>query len=107
MNKLFIVFSKLKQGFDFKPLDRGFYAWNMERAGDFLIFVESSEDYYKFLYIPGADPFYLTKEDFHTCMKTGIVSLVEQLPKDIYEESLVLSCPPKTPKIQTHENYKN
>lgn len=99
MNKLFIVFRKLKQGVKYNPVERGFYAFNVERAGDFLIFVESSEDYHKFLYIPGADQFYLTKEDFHNSIKTGVISFVEQLPTNIYEESLTLSCPPKTLKI--------
>lgn len=95
MNKVLKVSQKLKQGLKYCPVPRGFYAFNVERAGDFLIFVESLKDCYKFLYVPGADPFYLSIEDFHNALNSGVLSLVEQLPEDIYEESLLLSCPQK------------
>ena len=89
------MFNKTKQLTSYHPTPRGFYAFNIERAGDFLIFVESLKDCYKFLYIPGADPFYLTIEDFSNALKTGVLTLVEKLPEDIYQESLALSCPSK------------
>ena len=89
------MFKKPKQLLNYQPTPRGFYAFNVERAGDFLIFVESLKDCYKFLYIPGADPFYLSIEDFSNALKLGVLTLVEQLPLDVYEESLALSCPGK------------
>lgn len=78
---------------NFQPIPRGFYAFNIERAGDFLIYVEAEKQSYKFLYIPGADPFYLTIQDFTKAIERGVLSFVEQLPEDVYEESLLLSCP--------------
>ena len=93
------MFKKEKSKLNYQPTPRGFYAWNMERAGDFLIYVESLNDCYKFLYIPGATEFYLSVEDFTTALKTGIVSFVEQLPEEIYKESLDLSCPSKQSRI--------
>jgi len=79
----------------YQPTPRGFYAFNVERAGDFLIFVEALKDCYKFLYIPGAEEFYLTLEDFTKASRAGMLTLVEQLPENIYKESLALSCPSK------------
>ena len=86
---------KNKQKLKIEPTLRGFYAFNMERAGDALIFVESQLHCHKFLYIPGGDPFFMTKEDFEQSIKRGVLSYVEQLPEDIFNESLVLACPPK------------
>jgi hypothetical protein len=78
-----------------KPLSRGFYAFNAIRAGDFLLYVESDKYSHQFVYLPGGHSFYLTKEDFSVAIDTGVLSLVEQLPDDIYEESLMLSSPTK------------
>jgi len=80
-----------KSDLNYQPIERGFYAWTIERAGDFLLFVESQKDCYKFLYMPGANEFYLTFEDFTKSMKRGILDFVEQLPEDIFEESLELA----------------
>ncbi len=91
---------KEKPKLNYQPTPRGFYAWNVERAGDFLIYVESLKDCYKFLYIPGATEFYLTVEDFSKALKANVLTLVEQLPEEIYKESLELSCPDKQLKIQ-------
>jgi hypothetical protein len=76
-----------------KPIPRGFYAFNVERAGDFLIFIEMVSDSYKFLYVPGAEPFYLSIKDFTESIQKGILTFVEQLPEDVYKESISLSCP--------------
>lgn len=89
------------------PLPRGFYAFNLERAGDALIFVEQQEKHYKFLYIPGADSFFLSIEDFNGSIERGVLSFVEQLPEEIYNESLLLSYPPENNKIKTHEKETN
>ena len=85
--------AKKKANLHFEPISRGFYAFNVERAGDFLIFVETNKNNHKFLYIPGADLFYLSFEDFTKSIQRGVLSFVEQLPEDIYQESLSLSCP--------------
>lgn len=76
-----------------EPTPRGFYVFNLERAGDGLIFVERNLNCYKFLYIPGADFFYLSEEDFQKSIKRGVLAFVEQLPEEIYNESLMLACP--------------
>jgi len=76
---------------DFLPIKRGFYSFDKIRAGDFLIFLEESKDYYQFLYIPGAEPFYLTIEDFNNAVNTGILTFVEQLPEEIFEETVKFS----------------
>jgi hypothetical protein len=87
------LFDKKSSNLNLKPVPRGFYAFNVERAGDFLIFVEMQTDAYKFLYVPGAEPFYLSIEDFTKSMQKGVLSFVEQLPEEVYNESLSLSCP--------------
>jgi hypothetical protein len=87
------LLNKQESKLNLKPIPRGFYAFNVERAGDFLIYVEMQTDAYKFLYVPGAEPFYLSIEDFTKSIETGVLSFVEQLPEDIYNESLLLSCP--------------
>jgi hypothetical protein len=88
------LFNK-KEELNHQPIPRGFYAFNSERAGDFLIFVEAQTNHYKFLYVPGTDPFYLTPEDFTESIKRGVLSFVEELPEEIFQESLALSCPSK------------
>lgn len=80
-------------GLPYQPKERGFYAFNFERAGDFLIYVDSTKVCHKFLYVPGADPFYLSFEDFTKAIQKGMLTLVEQLPEDVFQESLMLSCP--------------
>jgi len=89
------MFKKEKaSNLNLQPVPRGFYAFTEERCGDFLLFVESMKDCYKFLYMPGASEFYLTLEDFTNSTKRGILEFVEQLPEDVYQESLSLACPP-------------
>jgi len=85
------VFKKKKTDLNLKPRPRSIFAWNSLRAGDFIIFKESYEHYYEFVYIPGGDLFRLTTEDFAKSVKSGMLEFVEQLPEDIYKESLELS----------------
>jgi hypothetical protein len=92
-----------KEKVKIEPTPRGFYLFNLERAGDGLIFVENSLNCYKFLYIPGADEFFMAHEDYEKSIKRGVLSFVEQLPVDIYEESISLSCPKKTLNVTMHE----
>jgi hypothetical protein len=89
-----------------EPSPRGFYLFNVERAGDGLIFVENSLNCYKFLYVPGAEEFFMSHEDFDKSVKRGILSFVEQLPEEIYQESLLLACPKKQKKITVHETHQ-
>lgn len=74
-----------------KPLEKGFYAFNYQRAGDFLIFVDELTDYYRFIYVPGGMEFFLTPEDFSASIVNETISFVEQLPQHIFDESLNLS----------------
>ncbi len=74
-----------------QPLDRSLIAFTTERAGDFLLFVEVQKNCYKFLYLPGASEFYLTFEDYTESIKRGVLEFVEQIPEDIFQESLQLS----------------
>jgi|LakMenEpi03Aug12_release.lakeMendotaPanAssembly.Ray.scaffolds.fasta_scaffold417275_1 hypothetical protein len=85
--------SKIKQKSyqNYQPTERGFFAFNHERAGDFLLFVEAQKDCYKFLYLPGATEFYLTFEDYTESIKRGVLEFVDQLPEDVFQESLELS----------------
>ena len=86
-----------------KPIDRGFYAFNIERAGDFLIYIKTELNSHKFLYVPGAEEFYLSVEDFEKAIQKNILTFVEQLPEEIYNESILLSCPSNNLKIGMHE----
>lgn len=88
------------------PTERGFYAFNVERAGDFVLYVETMYKCHKFIYLPGGDPFFMSIEDFDKAIKRGVLSFVEQLPEEIYQESLLLSCPTKDLKIVEHQHEK-
>lgn len=79
------------------PIERGFYSFDKFRAGDFLLFVSKRKHDYYFLCFPGPEHLYLSTDDFAKSLDTGILSFVEQLPEDIYEETLKfsLSCPNK------------
>jgi len=72
-------------------MERGLYAWTVGRCGDFLLFVESHSNCHKFLYLPGASEFFLTFEDYTNSIKRGSLDFVEQLPQDIFRESLQLA----------------
>jgi hypothetical protein len=85
------VFKNKKNNLNLQPPPRSIFAWNSLRAGDFIIFKESVKDYYDFIYVPGGDPFRLTVEDFTKSVKTGVLEFVEQLPEDVYNESLELT----------------
>lgn len=75
----------------YQPIPRGFYAWNSLHAGSFLLFVEAEQDHYKFIFLPGPSYMCLTKENFTTCIETNVLEFVEELPEDIYKESLMLA----------------
>jgi hypothetical protein len=85
------MFGKKKEDLHYQPKDKSLYAYTKERCGDFLLFVEAQKDCYKFLYLPGADPFYLTFEDYTKLVKSNSLEFVDELPDDIFKESLELS----------------
>jgi hypothetical protein len=85
------MFKKSKQPLNIQPTERGLYAFIKERCGDFLLFVEEQKDCYKFIYLPGPSDFYLTTEDFTKSIKGQILEFVEQVPEDIFLESVELS----------------
>lgn len=85
------MFKKKKSNLNLQPAPRSIFAWNSLRAGDFIIFKESNKDFYEFVYLPGGDPFRLTIEDFTKAIKSGMLEFVEQLPEEIYNESLELT----------------
>ena len=84
-----------------KPVPKAMYAWNSVHAGSFLLHVETLVNCYKFLFLPGPADYFLTNEDFDTAMKKGILEFVEILPEEIYQESLLLSCPSKNSIVTT------
>jgi len=73
------------------PISRGFYSFDKIRAGDFLIYIDSTKSHYKFVYVPGADFFYLSKEDFKKAIELKVLTFVEQIPQDIFDETLNFS----------------
>lgn len=66
------------------PVERGFYAFTEQRAGDFLAFLEQTDEYLVFSYLPGGHKFYLTDEDFRGSLKTHTIDYVEQLPEEVF-----------------------
>ena len=78
---------------DYQPAPRGIYAWTQLRAGDFIVYVESSKDCHKFVVLPGPSEMFLTFDDFTKSIKLGVLEFVEQLPEEIYQETISLSCP--------------
>lgn len=90
------MFKKKEQPkLNLQPIPKGLYAWTSLHAGSFLLFVESLKDCYKFIFLPGPSEYFLTFEDFSKCVKSGTLEFVEELPDEIYEESIKisLSCP--------------
>jgi len=96
---------KPKPELNLQPIPRGMYAWTSIHAGSFILFVESLKDHYKFVFLPGPSEFFLTFEDFSKCVKAGTLEFVEELPEDIFQETvrISLSCPSNQPKVITDE----
>ncbi len=82
------------------------YAWTSVYAGSFLLYVESLKDCHKFIFLPGPSEFYLTFEDFNKSLTTNVLEFVEQLPDEIYNETIEfsLSSPPNPQKVFLNEN---
>ena len=92
-----------------KPIEKGLYAWNTLHAGSFLLYTESLKDCHRFLFLPGPTEYYLTNEDFDSCLKNKALELVEPLPDEIYQETIQISlaCPSQKGKLNINEISKN
>ena len=99
---------KTQPNLNFQPIPKGMYAWTSIHAGSFLLFVESLKDCYKFIFLPGPSEYFLTIEDFSKSIKAGTLEFVEELPDDIFEETvkISLSCPSNSLNIITNETQK-
>lgn len=83
------------------PIPKGMYAWNHMHAGSFLLYVETLVNCYKFIMLPGPADYFLTAEDFAKGIEKNILEFVEVLPDDIYQETLLLSCPSAQSTLRT------
>lgn len=92
---------KQTEPLDYQPSCRGIYAWTQLRAGDFIVYVESSKDCHKFITLPGPYELFLTFDDFTKSIKSGALEFVEQLPEEIYQETISLSCPTNECKVHS------
>lgn len=98
----------------FKPLERSFYAFNFIKAGDFLVYVQTLNGYYEFISLPGPSIINIAFEDFEKSIKDGVLSFVEQLPEDIFNETVdfanntkqTLSCPTRPSIIDIETTYE-
>ena len=86
-------------------MQRGFYAWNRLHAGSFLVFVDSEDQCYKFVFLPGPSVMHLTAETFEMCIKNNTLEFVEQLPEDIFQD--VLDQYQKNVVQSTNKMYSN
>lgn len=84
-----------------KPILKAMYAWNAIHAGSFLLYVGGPVDCFKFIFLPGPADYFMTHEDFEAAIKKGVLEFVEVLPDDIFQETLMLSCPPKNSILKT------
>lgn len=89
-----------------QPIPKGMYAWTSRYAGSFLLYVETLKDCHRFIFLPGPSEFFLTLSDFNKCLKTNMLEFVEQLPDEIYNETIEfsLNSPPTLPRIIPNEN---
>ena len=87
-----MLFKKFKKQIVVLPVERGLYAFNCARPGDFILLAQCFENHYEFMYFPGASSFSLTKENFSELHQNNELSFVEQLPEEIFEESFKLFC---------------
>ncbi len=88
------------------PKERGIYAWNSLHAGSFILFIKTHKLFHQFMFLPGPSEYCLTPEDFSACVSGGVLEFVEQLPEEIFQDSLnfFLSCPSNKPKVINNEN---
>jgi hypothetical protein len=75
-----------------RPKERTLYAFNKTRPGDFILTAQTFKDYTEFMYLPGGNPFCITNETFEELINNDELTLVEQLPVEIFEESFKYFC---------------
>lgn len=102
------MFRRKQRNTNYQPTQRGMYAWTSMHAGSFLLYVESLKDCHRFIFLPGPSEFFLTVADFDKCLDTNILEFVEQIPEEIYNETIEfsLSSPPNPQRIILNENNK-
>lgn len=71
-----------------KPEERGVYAFQKIKMGEFLLFLNEDELQYNFMQLPDRYEYSLTKKDFIRAIKEKILEFVEVLPMDVYEVSV-------------------
>lgn len=64
------------------------YMWTALRAGDAILYVDSSKDHHNFIYFPHSHMFHLTFEDFDNAIKQGILEYSDQVEQSIFKETL-------------------
>ena len=69
-----------------KPKKRFLYAVNNgDHAGKFIAYMDTIQDHYCFLAVPGNEKLKVPITDFENGIDSGVVSFVETLPKDVYK----------------------
>lgn len=105
---------KQKKLSKFHPPERSIFAYNFINAGDFIVYVQTLKDCYEFIILPGPSTIYITLEDFENALKNNVLSFVEQLPEDVYKETLelasstrnMLPCPEKILNVTVEQTYE-
>lgn len=93
-----MILGKIQKNKSQKPKERGLYAFNKTRPGDFILTANLFKDHTEFMYLPGGDSFCLTNEDFKKLIDSKELTLVEQLPVEIFDESFKYFCCIKSKK---------
>lgn len=105
---------KQKKNSKFHPPERSIFAYNFINAGDFIVYTQTLKDCYEFIILPGPSTIYITFEDFENALKNNVLSFVEQLPEDVYKETLelanssrnLLSCPQSPIRVKGELTYE-
>ena len=71
-----------------KPLERSLYALTKDKAGEFLLYIDEKDLYYRFMQLPDRYEFFSTKEDFHKAVNDKIMDFIELVPFDVFEVSV-------------------
>lgn len=101
------MFKKKKpNNLNYLPIAKGLYAWTVLHAGSFLLYVESMEDYYKFLFLPGPSEYFITTEDFTKYIKSNSLEFVEELPDEIFSETVKFSLNSPQKNMILNKNEK-
>jgi hypothetical protein len=70
------------------PKERGVYAFTQYRRGEFILFIEkTNDDVYVFMHLPDRYNLSFTLEEFSKGLNSGLFDFVEQIPLDVFEVS--------------------